>query len=294
MSETNTASRKAVWLPRLALLAITPALIAESGIANAQDLKPAPKAVEAMAYDAASGELLKGGQNGLFRSTDEGRNWQEMPLPPGVEKVVSIAVAAGDDGLIYAAGPDIGVLRTDDDGKSWSDLNSSLPSSHVTAFAVHSTQPDTVYAYIPETGIYRSQDAGRTWKMMDRGPEGTSELVHTNMEGSMESGWLYAATPDGARVSMDCFCLWRDAGGLAGEVSALTFDPKQPKHLYAASDVGLFESTDGGREWVKVSSPAAAITSLTMTPIGVLYVGTGEGEVFKSLDGAATWERAGG
>lgn len=292
MPETNTASRKAAWLPRLALLVVTPALIAGYGIANAQDFKPALNAVEAMAYDAASGELLKGGQDGLFRSTDEGQSWQEMPLPPGAEKVVSIAVAAGNDGLIYAAGPDIGVLRTDDDGESWSDLNSSLPSSHVTAFAAHSTQPDTVYAYIPETGIYRSQDAGRTWKMMDRGPERTSQLVHTNMEGSMESGWLYVATPDGARVAMDCFCLWRDAGDLVGNVTALAFDPKQPKHIYAASDAGLFKSTDGGREWVKVSSPAAAITSLTMTPIGVLYVGTSEGEVFKSLDRAVTWERA--
>ncbi|WAP71418.1 MULTISPECIES: WD40/YVTN/BNR-like repeat-containing protein [Aurantimonadaceae] len=294
MPETNIPSRKAAWLPRLALAAVMPALIAGHGAA-AQEAELAPTPIEAMAYDAGSKALLVGGQNGLFRSTDEGQTWQTVPLPPGAGEIAATAVPARSDNAIYVAGPDMGVLRTDDRGESWSNLNSGLPNPHVTALAAHSTQPDTVYAYVPETGIYRSQDAGKSWKMMDRGPEGTSHLIHTNMEGSMESGWLYAATPDGTRVSMDCFCLWRDAGNLSGPITGLAFDPQHPKHLYAASDAGLFKSTDGGQEWIKVSSPpiAAAVTSLMMAPTGVLYAGADEGEIFKSSDGAATWERAG-
>lgn len=163
----------------------------------------------------------------------------------------------------------------------------------MTALAAHSTQPGTVYAYVPESGIYRSQNSGKTWKMMDRGREGTSHFIHTNMEECMKSGWLYMSTPDGARISMDCFWLWRDAGSLPGPVTALAFDPQQPKHLYAASDAGTFKSTDGGQERIKVLSPPASVTSLMMPPIGVRYAGAGESRTYTSPDGAATWDRAG-
>src|SRR3546814_15414001 len=73
--------------------------------------------------------------------------------------------------------------------------------------------PDTVYAVVAEQGIYRSEDGGAGWRMMDKGPEAEIQrIIHSNLEGSMQSGWLFAATDRGVYRSMDCFCGWRNAG----------------------------------------------------------------------------------
>src|SRR3546814_7687084 len=93
------------------------------------------------------------------------------------------------------------------DLKSWSHVDRGLPSRDVIAFAAHSAVPDTVYAVVAEQGIYRSEDGGAGWRMMDKGPEAEIQrIIHSNLEGSMQSGWLFAATDRGVYRSMDCFC----------------------------------------------------------------------------------------
>src|SRR5260370_2025760 len=100
---------------------------------------------------------------------------------------------------------------------AWVERTEGLPGLDVIAVADHATHPDTIYAIVEERGIYRSQDAGKSWRMMDRGPrDGLVQLIHSDMPGSMQSGWLFAATSSGVRRIMDCFCLWQDAGGQIG------------------------------------------------------------------------------
>jgi hypothetical protein len=76
----------------------------------------------------------------------------------------------------------------------------------VTALAVHSFRPETVFVYIPGHGVYRTEDAGGRWQKMDDGPPArVIALVHSTLAGSMNTGWLYASTPKGLYLSMDCF-----------------------------------------------------------------------------------------
>jgi hypothetical protein len=74
-------------------------------------------------------------------------------------------------------------MRSDDGGANWQEINSGLPSRDVTALALHSFQRETLFAWLKDEGIYRTEDGG----------------------GSMNTGWLYAATPSGAYLSIDCF-----------------------------------------------------------------------------------------
>lgn len=248
----------------------------------------------ALAYDAGGGALLKSDGTAVYRSADDGNTWETIPLPPSAKgSVAAVAAPAKQEGVVYAAGPGLGVLRTENGGSNWIALNTGLPGTEIAAFAAHATLPETLYAYLPESGIYRSQDAGKSWKLMDRGPENTHQLLHTDMKGSMETGWLYAATVEGVRVSMDCFCLWRDAGELTGRVESLAYDPQQPERLYAVSEHGLFRSTNGGQDWEQTSSPETAVTALIVTPSGALYAASSDGALFRSRDHAETWERVG-
>src|SRR5690348_14466134 len=76
-----------------------------------------------------------------------------------------------------------------------------------------------------------------------------------------------------------------------GTVYQVVVDPAQPSTLYAHSDPGIFESTDGGATWTLVFSDPGAITDLAIDPQGpsTLYVTTQLDQVYKSVDGGATW-----
>lgn len=104
-------------------------------------------------------------------------------------------------------------------------LNDTLPDLGVTAIAAHATQPDTLYAYHGKNGMFRSRDGGVEWVNVDSGPrEPVQAFLHSDMPGSMESGWLFSGTTHGVARSMDCFCFWGDAGELRGIVSAIGYD----------------------------------------------------------------------
>lgn len=279
------------WLAGAALLV---GLLGLPGLAAAA--APGAGDAVALAFDGATGTLLKARGDALSRSDDGGRHWAPVKLPPlaAPRSMASVAVSAGDKGAIYVAGPGIGVLRSDDGGRNWSARNEGLPGSNVTALATHAEQPDTVFAYVTGHGFFRSQDGGRRWQLMDAGPRGgILRFVHSNMPGSMQTGWLFAATGLGVRRAMDCFCGWRDAGEFGRPVRAIAYDPRQPRTVYAATEDGLFLSADGGEQWSRISTPVAAIGALAVTPDGIVYAVAGDGDLFRSGDGAKTWERVG-
>lgn len=66
--------------------------------------------------------------------------------------------------------------------------------------------------------------------------------------------------------------------------------------VLAASEAGVFRSTDDGRGWTAVADlpEGMAPSSLAGAPTGTLYAGSyNGGGVFRSLDGGAHWEHAG-
>jgi photosystem II stability/assembly factor-like uncharacterized protein len=290
----NTMPQSFCGLSRLLRkIALLIAVLAIQGVANAGQPASAQDRIAALEFEHASRVLLKATAKTLYRSSDEGKTWTKIVLPPTAadHAIAAVTVSARDKDAIYVAGPGLGVLRSTDGGRSWVAGNEGLPSREVIALTTHADQPDTLYAYLAGKGIFRSQDAGLQWRLMDRGPrEEIRHFVHSNMPGSMETGWLFAATSKGVRRSMDCFCGWHDAGGLAGEVYAVSYNPDEPQRVYAAAQEGLFVSTDGGEQWTNMKSPSSVITTLVAEPSGVLYAG-GDGHLFRSSDRGMTWER---
>ena len=271
-------------------------LIAVFGASHAGQRESSKDPIIALSFDSGTQMLLKAYPQALYRSGDEGRNWTRILLPPAVagNSIAAIATAAHRSGVLYVAGPGLGVLRSEDSGRNWVAENGALPSTDVVALTSHADQSDTLYAYLSGRGFFRSEDAGGHWRLMDAGPrEKILQIIHSNMPGSMQTGWFFAATAKGVSRSMDCFCGWRDAGQLTDRVHAVSYDPRQPQHVYAATEEDLFLSTNGGEQWTRVKSPAPVVTALIVTPSGVLYAATGNGDLFRSADRAKTWERIG-
>lgn len=269
------------------------ALIASLALAA----EPAPRSgtpdVTALAISGNGQVTIKAQRAALYESSNHGRVWRRIALPTAIERgrITAIAIAAGTTDMFYVAGRGFGVWRSTDAGRHWAPKNVGLPSTDVATIASHADQPRTVYAYLSGRGIFRSEDAGDHWRLMDAGPgEPISDLIHSNMAGSMQTGWLFAATSAGVERSMDCFCGWRDAGGLREPIAAIAYDPSDPKRVYASLSSGMVVSEDGGEHWraIGVPDPPAA---LAVDRKGVVYA-AGRGALMRSEDHGRTWSAA--
>ncbi|MEH2506691.1 photosystem II stability/assembly factor-like uncharacterized protein [Bradyrhizobium sp. AZCC 1578] len=250
--------------------------------------------VVGLTYDPGTDALLKAYGHVLYRSTDQGTSWQTIAIAPLKDRrISSFAVSPAGKGILYVTGAGVGVLRSDDGGNTWVERNEGLASRDVIAVAAHTTQPETAYTVLKDRGVYRSQDGGHSWRLMDRtSQQGLRQLIHSNMPGSMQTGWLFAAASKGVHRAMDCFCLWQTAGKLDGQAYAVTYDPGEPKHLYAATERGLFSSPDGGENWVPIKSPTSEIIGLAFTRSGVLFAIDADSDLYNSTDGGVTWIKA--
>jgi photosystem II stability/assembly factor-like uncharacterized protein len=268
-------------------------LLAICSIAAADPPESSRGKIVALAFDEATTTLFKAYPNALYQSADAGRNWARVILPAAaIGKIAAVATAAHGNGSFYVAGPGMGVLRSEDRGRSWVAENRGLPSREIAALTAHADKPDTIYAYVARRGIFRSEDAGGHWRLMDAGPrDRILQFIHSNMPGSMQTGWFFAATAKGVDRSMDCFCGWRDAGGLARVVNAVAYDPRQPKQVYAATAEGIFVSKDGGEQWSRVNAPGRHVTALVVASSGEVYAAADQGVLFRSDDHGDTWQR---
>ncbi len=239
----------------------------------------------------AAGTLFKATASGLHRSADGGITWTGVPVPGSAHRF--LAVPAGARDALYLGGPGAGIARFDLTTGQLTDIGKGLPNAELAALAAHATQPDTLYAVLAGDGIWRTQDAGKTWERMDKRTANARRLIHTNLKGSMQTGWLYAITPDKIRLSMDCFCLWRNAGALPEPASAIAFDPSEPATMYAATPEMVFRSDDGGQNWRRVSAAGGGVVDIAVTRTGAVFVLMRTGAVLRSADRGATWEAAG-
>jgi len=286
-TRTNAGARRQITL--LVLLAAASLLI---GFPGARAAGSSDARIVAL-HAEPGGELVVAYTGSLLRIDPESGERSPVALPSKASRVD--AFASSTEGTFYLAAPGRGIWISDDRGGTWRAVSDGLPEGRVAALTAHAEQGRTVYAYAVADGIYRSEDAGRSWQLMDAGPEDmTGPFIHTDMPGSMRTGWLFAATTHGISRSMDCFCLWRDAGALAAEVYALTYDPDRPERIFAAIDTGILRSDNGGEDWEAAGAPVAAISALSHGIKGALYAGSAGGEVFVSTDAARSWRRVDG
>lgn len=226
----------------------------------------------------------------LFRSTDGGQTWQELPGLRGHGTGPSWQPGAGGMCLhtillnptnrqrIVIAISAAGAFRTDDGGETWQPINNGLHSLYIpnpTAevghcvhhIAMHPSRPDVLFMQ-KHWDVMRSDDAGESWHEI-------SGDLPTDFGFVID---VHAHEPDTVYVVP----IKSDSEHFPPEGKLRVYRSRTGGNEWEALDKGLPQSDC----YVNVLRDAMAVDSLD--PCGV-YFGTTGGQVYGSADSGNTW-----
>lgn len=193
---------------------------------------------------------------GLFKSTDGGRNWKH--LAKGLDNrypLSSLAISPDYeiDQTLFVSSMGDGIYRSQDGGASWGKVNSGLNDL---AIGLLSISPDyetdrIVLAAASQGGLYKTRNGGDSW---------------------------YQVRDD------------------AAPITALAFGADRKDSVFIGDHIGrLYSSSDGGEHWQQVLqfAKAGAVMAISISPHfssdGTLFIGTEKGGVLKSHDGGVSF-----
>ncbi len=170
----------------------------------------------------------------LFRSTDFGQSWVQLPILTVPDRINTInAIAVASNGTIFAA-TFIGLQISTDGGNSWV-AGANQGAQNNQALAVAPGNPSIVYL-VNFLGLQRSSDGGQTFTVV---------LPSVNSSNSSQSIGPFAVDPRNPSIVY--------AAGSIFTVGSVTYP--------------LFRSTDGGQTFSQLSQPYPGLAqSLFISP----------------------------
>ncbi|HQZ50869.1 MAG TPA: hypothetical protein PLF17_10105 [Chitinophagaceae bacterium] len=231
---------------------------------------------------------------GVWKTTDAGNNWTSISDKFFGSSIGSVAVAPGDETIIYVGEGENtmrgnvseglgGMWRSEDGGKSWKNIGLK-DSRHIIRIVIHPKNPDIVWVaamghlFGPnnERGVFKTTDGGKTWKktLFVNNQTGCSDLVMEpgNPNVFYAGTWRLIRTPYSMESGGEGSGLWKstDGGETWKNISAnkglpkniwgivgVAVAPSNTEKIYTIlenKDGGLYVSEDGGETWTLRSS----------------------------------------
>lgn len=221
-------------------------------------------------YVAAIGPLWSsGGDRGVYKTTDGGKNWEAVLTIDAHTGVTDLAMDPRDPDVIYAAafqrrrhvwtylggGPKSGLHKTTDGGKTWRKITSGIPGGDLgrIGLAVSPVDPDYVYAIVETQGesggFFRSTDRGESFSKMS-GKMSSGNYYQEIIADPVHRDRVYLMDTYGA-VTNDGGKTWNSIGNKSRHVDdhAIWIDPNDSDYLLIGCDGGIYESWDLGENW---------------------------------------------
>lgn len=229
---------------------------------------------------AAGSGFGKSTHRGVYRTTDGGNHWKKVLYVGPHTGCSDLAMDPQDPKTLFAGlwefdihpwklasgGPNGGVYVTHDGGRHWKKLKSGLPTGNVgkVGVAISRSNPRVVYALISQRngpGLYQSRNGGQNWRLVSRN--------HDMLERPPYYGRFTVAPNDSDELYFTSVRLTRSRNGgrtlqrinrcRCGDTHAIWINPKAPKTIWVADDLGVVVTHDGGKDWHRIRLPNAQI-----------------------------------
>ncbi|MBZ0236127.1 MAG: hypothetical protein K8M05_27620 [Deltaproteobacteria bacterium] len=232
----------------------------------------------------------------VYWSDSDGESWQDVTsnLPVGSANIEAV-IAYPHDNQIAWLGMYNGFFRTTDGGSSWE--ATVLPGQpYPNDFAIDPDQPESIYA-TTNRGVYFSSDAGDNWTQWSNGIPSRAFIMRTIAvrPGASE---LYAGSQDWSLYRSESLGeVWerQDRGIQSTQVQSIAPHPTDGNVVFAATNGGLYKSTDAGSTWslAMMGLPDAAYSfgpvAYRPDDPSTMYLGTQNHGVYMSTDEGQSW-----
>ena len=221
-------------------------------------------------YVSAYGPLWsKGGDRGVYKSTDGGKTWNQALYIDEHTGINEIHMDPEDPSILYAAahqrrrhvytyvggGPGSSIYKSTDSGVSWKKINKGLPSVELGRIGMDISPVDNnvIYAIVEAAdrkgGFYMSEDMGESWTKQ------SSKVTSGNyyqeiFADPIDLGTVYlmdtwmSVTKDGGKT-------FKNVGEDFKHVDnhSMWINPNNNNHWLIGCDGGIYETFDAAKNW---------------------------------------------
>ena len=219
----------------------------------------------------------------LFRSTDGGASWEQLPVDMAEEcpnvrvpRVTALEVDPGNSNVVWAGVEVDGVRRSLDGGDSWTRINGGLNDPDIHGMTVSVGGSTTVFTSTPGE-VFASTDTGESWQglgVRDSFPLRYCRGITVKQD---DPNTLLVATGDSPFGVTGAIQRSTDRGK-SWELLTLPQEPNTPMWAFAThpSDADfilccshygqIYATADGGDWWVKLPREFSEVRGLAWTP----------------------------
>ena len=289
---------------------------------NNSSWAPAPSGdgFEAVWNYSDANQILESSQfNSIYKTTDGGATWNNAGSSNGLTDVgnsgpfiTKLAKSKQDPDLVFAIGAS-GVWRSDDFANSWTLTPVGSNFSGTASFAqikISLVNPQIVWAASGMSStakILVSTDGGLTFNATNNYTAvtlGRTTGIETDPldDSTAYALFSFAKAPKILKTT-DLGQTWADISGFGTDtvsskgfpdvaVYSLLVMPNDPNMIWAGTDIGIYESTDGGGSWAYANNglPAVAVWEMVIVNDEVVVATHGRGIWSVSLPGLAGYE----
>ncbi|RPI18956.1 MAG: T9SS C-terminal target domain-containing protein [Ignavibacteriae bacterium] len=208
----------------------------------------------------------------IYRTTNNGVNWLQLPLPNGTHWYYSIE-ANGNyvfTGLKWWSNDSGGVYRSTDYGLNW--IRTSLPTPAYGDYNALTINGNNVYAG-GYPGTFVSIDYGVNWLQSYNSYQALTFTVHGNYIFMGLGGGVYISTNNGFN--------WTQSALNYGTISSLLTYNDIIFAGGAISGGGFYISTNNGSNWLNKSDGLINLVGGIVTSNNNIFVGTGGTGIYR-------------
>lgn len=198
---------------------------------------------------------LYAGTDELWRTTNGATNWQSVASLNTNEKITNIAVSAANPDHVWVVSEDGNVYRSTNQGEGLTQLTTDdgFADRYISDVALSGVDVDvavitvSTYASNEDKGyVFMTRDAGVTWESLDFD------------NGIYKIPWASSHTA--------------------------LINPADDNHIFIGTDIGLYETTDGGATWENVAGiPKVQVLDLKVRFIdGMMLIATHGRSIYKT------------
>lgn len=261
-----------------------------------------PRQIEISPYNDNTVYVRAGG---IYKSNDGGKTFS---VHLEVINLSAFAVNPLDTLTMYAAvgdnvfAPDGGIIKTTNEGEEWYPIMEGIEGEFVTgnSLKMNPHNPEELYAGIGSLGIYKTTNGGRNWFLTNAAYSDVSAIyVDKENPGTILTGQYGWAIMKTENFGDDWHHPEFNTPFQRLPILEIDFNPFNLNEGYAASEYGLFKTTDRGESWV-YSTNMEKMQTVSYHPEveGLIFASSVESDffeggidaVYKSTDGGESWK----